>query len=231
MPESFSYPVFLSLRKKTCLIIGFGAVGQRKLQRLLDCEPDRILVLDLVPLEVLSSAAKALLNAISVCYENRFWNVDDIKQSFLIFACTGNWLENAKICAICEKMGKLCNSITEPGNGSFIVPAAVREYPFSLALSTDGASPLLAARLARELAKILIKNKPYALFLQRLRASLVHSGGKSQENKLLFEKLSESPLANFLSENDIESCMDWIKINFGATERQIILNALSGDMK
>jgi len=41
-----TYPVFLNLRGKTCLVVGAGQVGQRKILRLLESRPDRLFIVD-----------------------------------------------------------------------------------------------------------------------------------------------------------------------------------------
>src|SRR5262249_41952544 len=49
-----------------------------------------------------------------------------------------------------EAAGVWCNSADDPGHCSFLMPAVVRRGPVTVAVSTGGSSPALAAWLRRE---------------------------------------------------------------------------------
>lgn len=226
MANSFNYPIFLSLRDKKCLIVGFGKVGQRKLEYLLSCSPLSALVLDLKPKEALPDNAKRLLSYPFVSYENRSWNEDDVLSTFLVFACTNDSKQNAELCRICQVHNRLCNNVTDPGHGDFTVPAITACASLRVAVSTNGASPLLAAKLREEI-KVLLKDRADIVrFMEKVREKIIYDGRSQLEHKKMFETLLSPPLVLFLQNREKGKCVEWMNKNLDESCRQLAIQSL-----
>ena len=132
------YPAFLDLRGQRCLIVGVGAVGRRKLATLLACGPEHILILDPRPLD---DELRILLQAQPVTYETRSFSPEDLDGRFLVIASSADRELNARIGRLCRERGLLCNVVTEPEAGNFIVPAQTNLEGLTAAISTAGVSP------------------------------------------------------------------------------------------
>ena len=214
-PPAPLYPIFVSLAGIRCLVVGFGQVGQRKLAGLLACGPASVLVLDLAEPGVDRAAtgatggaseAAALLRDPRVRFEHRSCTQADLQGCALVFAATGNAEENSRIAALCAEAGILCNSASNPEEGCFQVPAVARSAPLAAALSTGGASPALARRWKGELQRWLEPRSRMAALMGRLRPLVLALGEDTGHNTRLFRKLADSPLQQWLEENDLENC-------------------------
>ena len=71
---------------------------------------------------------------------------------FLVVAATSDQSFNRAVSKKCEQNGILVNVVDDPKHSSFIVPSVLRRGPLQIAISTGGASPLLAKTLRKKLA-------------------------------------------------------------------------------
>lgn len=207
MPLAANYPVFLSIGGRRCLVAGAGRVGQRKLAALLEAGASNIHVFDLRPLASFDTAARTLLTAPGVAFQARPCGDADIPQSFLVFACTSSPAVNSHIARVCATYRILCNCATNPEEGNFIVPAQAKAASARIAISTGGASPMLAAQWRRELESWLIGRERMAWLMGRLRPLVLRSGAGHRD---IFRALLASPLESWLANGDLEHCKAWL---------------------
>lgn len=205
------YPLFLSLEGKIALIIGFGKVGQRKLKKLFNCGLKKILVLDLLDANKLTSEQTHLLAVSNAIYECRNWNERDISAAFIIFACTDDFEENKKISKLCEN--KLCNNVTEPDMGNFIVPATLSRKDMQFAISTGENSPALAALTRKSLEPIIENYTDFSTFLGQTRGILKLEINSTVERQKILRSLVNSDFPQFFLSRDFNKCVEWLKIN------------------
>lgn len=201
------YPLYLSLKNSRCLIVGFGHVGQRKLGGLLACSPASVCVLDICPPQ---AEAQELLQDARVSFVLRPCTPDDIYGCALVFAATGDATENQRIAAICRAQHILCNSASNPEDGTFQVPAVVRCAPLAAALSTSGTSPALSRRWKQELENWLTPRARLAALLGQLRPLILALPDEKGQHTQIFRKLANSPLQEWLAQNDYESCCRYL---------------------
>lgn len=211
MNSSHPYPVFLSLAGRLCVVAGLGSVGRRKLASLLAANADNVLALDGRPLPSLDPKAQALVKDKRVRFENRSFTAEDAAASFLVFAATSDTQENERIADLCRKSGALCNCVTAPQDGDFILPATARQGSLCAALSTAGQSPLLASQWRLELEDWLKPREKLAWLLGRLRAPVLALGNEQAFNSAIFRKIAESPVPHWLMHGDLDHCQDWLK--------------------
>lgn len=191
------YPIFLSLQGLTCVVVGFGRVGQRKLVGLLDCAPAAVLVLDIVDP---SPEAARLLRDPRTRFVRRALAPCDLRDCALVFATTNDAAENARIAALCAEHGVLCNSATSQGN--VLLPAVARCGTMAAALSTGGSSPALARRWKTDLERWLAPRARMASFMGRLRPLVLGLNLSSECNADLFRTIAASPLQDLLETGD-----------------------------
>jgi len=190
------YPIFLSLRGKVGLVVGGGAVGERKIKGLLEHGASvRLVARDLTPwLKV--QKANGDLTFIGESYEESYLNHVD-----LIFAVTSDVHLNRLIAEDARKRRLWCNMATEPELGSFILPAIFQQGPLSVAVSTSGLSPAFARRIRDEIRKSFGPEWTSTLtMLGRLRTIIQSKGLPSSENQQLFNKIADLPLTDWIGE-------------------------------
>lgn len=195
-----TYPMFVSLEGKSCLVVGAGQVGLRKIASLLECGASALSVIELAEP---SEALRALCRLPGVTLLRRAFEPGDLDGMFLVIAATSDPELNLHIGALCRKQGIFCNIVDSPEQGSFLVPSSVQRGELTIAVSTGGASPALARRIRKDLQDRY--GEEYAAFLKvmgRLRPLVLALGLPSDENAALFRRLAGSRLLEALRAGD-----------------------------
>ena len=74
---------------------------------------------------------------------------------FLVFAATGDHAVNSVIAKRCDESNVLLNAVDDPPNCDFFIPAKLERGDVTVAVSTNGKSPMLAARIRDEISGII----------------------------------------------------------------------------
>jgi precorrin-2 dehydrogenase / sirohydrochlorin ferrochelatase len=143
------YPIFLKLAGRLCLVVGGGAVAYRKAESLSSC----------------GATLRIVAQKISDETRTRFGNTDEIIEReyqpadldgcILAIAATDNPSVNTQVARDCRVHGILVNSVDDPDNCDFYVPAVVRKGDIQIAISSGGASPALSGWIRREIENLL----------------------------------------------------------------------------
>jgi precorrin-2 dehydrogenase / sirohydrochlorin ferrochelatase len=142
------YIACLKLGGRRCVVIGGGEIGLEKVEGLLACAGDVVLIApDAVP-ELQELAAEG-----SIEWVRRDYEPGDLEATFIAIAATDDTDVNIRIYEDAEKRAMLVNVVDVPPLCNFILPAIVRTGPLAIAISTAGASPALAKRIKREIAE------------------------------------------------------------------------------
>ena len=161
MPEmkdqpSGGYPVVLTqLRGAPVVVVGGGAVGERKARGLLAAGAAVRLISPAATAQILDWAAAG-----QIAWECREYAAGDLAGARLVFAATNQRAVNARVARDAAALGLLCNVADAPGEGSFHLPAVYRGDGVTIAVSTDGASPARAVALRDRIAAWLGYEKP-----------------------------------------------------------------------
>jgi uroporphyrin-III C-methyltransferase/precorrin-2 dehydrogenase/sirohydrochlorin ferrochelatase len=144
------FPIFLDLKSRSCLVVGGGAIAERKTALLL------------------RSGAEVTLVSPNLCHNLTTWRDmgrfthrprafrdDDLSGHYLAIAATNDPEVNRHIAEIAQQQRIPVNVVDQPALCSFIVPSIIDRSPVIAAISTGGASPVLA-RLIRSRLESLI---------------------------------------------------------------------------
>lgn len=157
------FPMFVKLRGRRCLVVGGGAIAEGKIESLLACGANVVVVAP----EVTEKLADWSREECLVWYARRFQPAD-LENAFLVVAATGVDAVNESVFREAEARGIMCNAVDEPERCHFYYPAVVRRGPLQIAISTSGLSPALAHRLRIELEQQF--GPEYEAWLQELGA-------------------------------------------------------------
>ena len=201
------YPIYLNLAGKGCLVVGGGQVAERKTATLLEYEAKVRLVSPEVTRCIDNWAVKNLIT-----WRRGVFQPEDLEEIFLVFIATGDSEVNKDITALCREKGILVNAVDDPPNCDFYVPSILRRNSLCLAISTEGKSPLLAAKLRRELEDIItVEYGEWVEILGSLRDEIKNSKLDLYERKQLFEALVYSNMLDLLKEGKNEQIEERIK--------------------
>ncbi|MBO7745467.1 bifunctional precorrin-2 dehydrogenase/sirohydrochlorin ferrochelatase [Paenibacillus sp. MWE-103] len=142
------YPMMMDLTGRRCVVVGGGPVAERKTLGLLDGGAGELIV---VAPRVTAKLEELAVSG-SIALERREYMESDADGAFLLFAATDDRLLNGRVAADAARLGALVNTADAGGEGDFATPAAVRRGELVIAVTTGGASPVLAALLRRRLA-------------------------------------------------------------------------------
>ena len=149
------YIACLKLTGRRCLVVGGGDIGLEKVEGLLACDGDVVLVAPdaIEPL-------RALADEGSIRWERREYEPADLEGTFMVIAATNDTEVNIGVYEDAERRAMLVNVVDVPPLCNFILPAIIRSGPLAIAISTAGASPALAKRIRDEIADEY--GEPYA---------------------------------------------------------------------
>lgn len=150
------YPVVLTnLAGATAVVVGGGAVGERKVRGLLAHGASVCLVSPVASPQLQAWADEARVN-----WERRPYATGDLAGARLVFAATNQREVNAQVAREAAEVGLLCNVADAPEEGSFHVPALHRGPGLTVAVSTGGTAPARAAALRDAIARWLQTDAP-----------------------------------------------------------------------
>jgi precorrin-2 dehydrogenase/sirohydrochlorin ferrochelatase len=179
------YIACLRLSGRRCLVVGGGDVGLEKVEGLLACDGDVVLVSpDAIP------PLRRLAEEGSIRWERRDYRPEDLAGTFMVIAATGDTDVNIAVYEDAERRAMLVNVVDVPPLCNFILPAIIRTGPLAIAISTAGASPALAKRIRDEIADEY--GEPYArlaILLNEVRGWAKRSLPTYQDRKAFFESI------------------------------------------
>ena len=182
------YPVFLSLAERLVVVVGGGAVAERKVAGLLPCGAR----VRLVAPEVTPGLAR-LAERGEIEHVARGFRPGDLEGAFLALAEPGGADRDAAFFAEAERRGVFANVEDVVDRCSFIAPSIVRRGDLAVAISTSGRAPALAVRLRQRLEREL--GPEYGALLElagRLRAPLARSVPDFEERRRRWYELVDS---------------------------------------
>ncbi len=195
------FPISLSVKDRRVTVIGGGHVAEERVQALLECNA-RVRVISpevTETLESLSAAGKIELHL-------RTYESGDLAGSWAVLTATDDPSVNEAAWGE-SREGRIPINVTDdPSKCDFIMPALLRRGDLTIAISTGGASPALAARLRRRLSAIV--GPEYGRLLEvlgRVRSRLKDSVADADERRRLHYRIVDSNILHQILELDVET--------------------------
>lgn len=133
------FPLYMDVTGQNCIVVGGGNIAARKIEKLL---PFQANITVIAP-----SVCKEIAENKTITIRKRTFQDSDTDSAFLVIGATNDTQINSHIAEICRKKHIPVNIVDAPQLCSFYFPAIVRKEPVTVAISTDGAAPLLARYL------------------------------------------------------------------------------------
>ncbi|MBI3321282.1 MAG: bifunctional precorrin-2 dehydrogenase/sirohydrochlorin ferrochelatase [Candidatus Omnitrophica bacterium] len=183
-PKAY-YPIFADLSDRPCVVIGGGRVAQRKATTLLSYGA-RITVIS----PMLTKRLAACARQGKIRHLTRRFRSGDLRGAWLVYAATGDEQINVRVSRAARRLRIFANVVDQTPLCSFIAPAIFRRGPLTIAVSTAGASPSLAKRMRRELARTIgVDYVPMLRLLRSLRGVAKRKLPSYADRKRYFDRL------------------------------------------
>jgi uroporphyrin-III C-methyltransferase/precorrin-2 dehydrogenase/sirohydrochlorin ferrochelatase len=158
------YPLFLRLAGKDVLVVGAGAVAERKIDELVAAGAKvRVVAPEATPrVQALSRDGFVRLSA-------REFEPGDADGAWLVIASTSRAEVQREVSSAAEARGVFAVAVDDPPNGSAYGAAVLRRAPLTVAISSDGEAPALV-RLLREILEQVLPERDWVDAARALRA-------------------------------------------------------------
>lgn len=188
------YPLFADISRRAVLVIGGGAVAERKVAALL------------------GAGAQVTVNAPELTPRLRRWVEHGqlahrpeafreawLERVWLVVAATSDRATNQMVAELAGLRRIFVNVVDDAALSSFHVPAVVDRAPLTIAISSGGEAPMLA-RLVRERLETLLDHSLGALatLAARLRPRIRLRFPHAAERRRYYEQLFAGPVATLL---------------------------------
>ena len=181
------FPFFLQLDQLPCLIVGGGSVAERKLDLLIKAKAD-ITVISLEFSDYILDLAKTHnIRCVKKEYTNKI--LEENKYNFVISA-TNDVSLNERVAKDCKKYNIIVNVVDQPEICDFIFPSILERGDITVAVSTGGASPVLA-RVLRTKLETMVPGS-YGKLAEIVSANRIKVREKMKRfssNKIFWEKM------------------------------------------
>jgi len=187
-------PVFLKIENRNCLVVGGGDVAARKVGMLLKADARVRLVARLINHEIQTLVDEGRLDYIAQEY-----NEGQMDDCVLVIAATDDESLNRQISEQARRRCLPVNVVDNPPLCTFIMPSVIDRYPVQIAISTGGASPVLA-RLLRARLETMIPSSfgLLATLMQSVRSRIREQIPDMRKRRRFWEDVLQGPVAEML---------------------------------
>ena len=198
------YPLFADLSRRAVLVVGGGAVAERKVAALL------------------GAGAQVTVNAPELTPRLRDWAGQGriahrpeafreawLDRVWLVVAATSDRATNALVAELAGLRRLFVNVVDDARLSSFHVPAVIDRAPLTLAISSGGQAPMLARLLRERLESVLDDSLgALAMLVARLRPRVRLRFPQAAARRRFYERLFAGPVAVLLRQGRAAEARD-----------------------
>ena len=194
------YPLFADLSRRAVLVVGGGAVAERKAAALLTAGAQVT-----VGAPELTPQLQRWARQGRIAHRAGEFAPGWLDYVWLVVAATGDRVLNARVAELAGLQRVFVNVVDDAELSSFQVPAVIDRAPLVVAISSGGAAPMLA-RLVRERLETLLDHSlgPLALLAARLRKRIRRRHPELAARRRFYEELFNGPVATLLRKDQPE---------------------------
>jgi precorrin-2 dehydrogenase/sirohydrochlorin ferrochelatase len=189
---------------RVALVIGGGAVAERKIKGLLLAGSTVIVIAPEI-----TETLQNLVTTGKLTWEARYWQTRDLDiftQALLVFAATNNSSVNREVALATRQLGRLVNVADDPAACDFILPGIVRRGELTLTVSTattteSESSPALTAHLRQKLEQTIGPEYSELVELLREVRPVVKAKIPAPRRATLWRQLINSEVLTLLKAN------------------------------
>ena len=196
-------PIFYDLSVCPCLVVGAGEIAARKVRQLRKAEASVIVVAPEICKELKHLAESKEINYISEKFSEEL-----LGDKMLVIAATNDEEVNKKVSELAKAQNIPVNVVDNPDLCSFIMPSIVDRDPVQIAISTGGASPVLARLLRARLESLIPASYGrLAQLMAGFRGHVKQRYPKMQERRRFWEHILQGPVAEMIYAGQDEAAL------------------------
>ncbi len=207
-------PIFYDLSVRPCLVVGAGEIAARKVRQLKKAEASVTVIAPEICEEL-----QSLANNKEIEYIAERFSEEMLKDKMLVIAATNDEKVNRQVSELAKAINIPVNVVDNPDLCSFIMPSIVDRDPVQIAISTGGASPVLA-RLLRARLETLIPTSygRLAQLMGNFREHVRQRYPKMQERRRFWEHILQGPIAEMIYAGQDKAALNALEATLGKEE-------------
>ncbi|MFV1973620.1 MAG: siroheme synthase CysG, partial [Thiohalobacterales bacterium] len=187
-------PIFMKLAGRPALVVGGGGVAARKVRLLRRAGAD----ITVVAPELCDELA-GLEQEPDIRFLQREFRDEDVSDVALIIAATSDRSVNQKVYELAQERHIPVNVVDSPEQCSFIMPSIIDRSPVQIAVSTGGASPVLARLLRAKLESFVpAAYGRLAALVDEYRQRVIDRFPESGQRRYFWEAVLQGQVAELL---------------------------------
>lgn len=197
-------PVFLDIKGQPCTVIGGGDVAARKVAMLLH-SGGRVTVVS----PQLCTSLKGQSESGAITHIQANFSPEHLDHAIVVIAATDDRAVNKQVSEIAKSQRIPVNVVDDPEFCSFIMPSVIDRSPVIVAVSTGGASPVLA-RLLRARLETLIPGSygRLAALAEKFRSKVKKHFTEPGQRRIFWEMTLQGPIAEMVLAGREEQAID-----------------------
>jgi uroporphyrin-III C-methyltransferase/precorrin-2 dehydrogenase/sirohydrochlorin ferrochelatase len=193
----------MKIEAQRCLVVGGGEVAARRVQQLLKANARVELVARDINSDIASLVSEERLTRIDGVYREEL-----LEGCVLVVAATDDADLNRKVSIAAKARHIPVNVVDNPALCSFIMPSVVDRDPVQIAISTGGASPVLARLLRARLETMIPATYGrLASLMQDFREKVREKIPDMRKRRRFWEHILQGPVSEMLYSGREEAAM------------------------
>ena len=208
------FPLFINLQGQPCLVIGGGEVAARKIA-LLSRAGARITIIA----ENISSSVCSLKTDHPLTLLKKRFAAEDLGDFRLVVSATDDSETNQWVSRLAQERNIPVNVVDNPALCSFIFPAIIDRSPVLAAVTSGGASPVLARLLRAKIESVVPPSYGrLAQLAEKYRAKVKQAIEQPALRRIFWENLFQGRAAELVYAGQEEAAEHFLLERLAATE-------------
>jgi uroporphyrin-III C-methyltransferase / precorrin-2 dehydrogenase / sirohydrochlorin ferrochelatase len=186
-----AFPLFIKLKDRPILLVGGGDAAAAKLRLLTAAGARCTVVAPSFGADLLAAASEA-----AVLLTARDFQPSDIDAHHLVFSANEDEAVDRRVVAAAKARNVLVNVVDRPEMTDLVMPAVVDRGDVVVAISTNGAAPVLARQIRAAIESILPQRiGRLAAFARNFRSAVHERLSDGMARRRFWEDFFEGPVA------------------------------------
>jgi siroheme synthase-like protein len=204
------YPVFLKMDGRPCVVVGGGAVAERKVEGLLHVNAAVTVISP-----TLTERLHSWVTERKVSHVAREYRSGDLSAHELVFVATDDHELNEAVFREGLERGSWVNAADNPTYCDFILPSVLRRGELVVAVATGGSSPALSQAIRKELESYFTEDyvalsEIVAEVRRELRENSFHAGAA------VWREALDEKIRRLVKEGKQEEARNYLLVKLGA---------------